>query len=70
MRSFELALIEWPEGQDVGGPRVLGRVTDSDVISHVRELIAARRRQELARLQSPVRLVRGEELQDPEDPVS
>ena len=63
MRSFEIALVEWPEGREAGGPRILGHITDPDLVSHVRDLIATRRRRELSRLEPPVRL-----LPDPDAP--
>ena len=60
MRIFEVSLIEWPEGLDKGGPRLLGRTQDSEVVDSVREHIAAARRREIARIECPVRLVTGE----------
>ena len=57
MRSFEIALVEWPEGREAGGPRILGHITDPDLVAQVRDLIATRRRRELSRLESPVRLL-------------
>jgi hypothetical protein len=63
MPRVDLALVEWPEDLSLGGPRLLGRIADPDLVELVRERIAAHRRRELARLGPPVRLV-GE---DPED---
>ena len=61
MKSLEVALIEWPEGREAGGPRVIGHVTDSEIVARVRDLIATARRRELARLEAPVHLARGGE---------
>lgn len=64
MRSLEVALVEWPDGRDAGGPRVLGQVTDPELVAHVQSLIAAARRRELASLEPPVRLAPREEPDD------
>lgn len=53
----DLALVEWPEDPGIGGPRLLGRLADQDLIDAARERLAARHRRELARLAPPVRLV-------------
>ena len=55
---FDIALIEWPSGSHAGGPRLLGRVSDPDLVEAVRDRIGAARRRELARLERPARLVR------------
>ena len=59
--EFEVALIEWPDGREAGGPRVLGHTTDPQIVAQVRDVVAAARRRELARLESPVRAVPAEE---------
>ena len=51
---IELALFEIDDGS---GPTLLGRLSDPDLIDLVRERITASRRRELARLESPVRLL-------------
>ena len=56
MRVLNVALLEWPDGLDAGGPRLLGRTSEPDLVARVRECLAAERRQELARLEAPVRL--------------
>jgi len=61
--TLDVALIEWPDGPEAGGPRLLGFVRDADLVEAVRERLAAARRRDLARLAAPVRLV---EPQDPE----
>ena len=66
MRSLEVALIEWPDGREAGGPRVIGHVTDSEIVARVRRLIADARRRDLARLEPPVRPLRDD---DPENEV-
>lgn len=53
----ELALFELADDPNVAGPRLLGRLTDPDLIETARQRLAASRRRELARLESPVRLV-------------
>ena len=61
MRELEVALVEFPDGVEAGGPRVLGRVSDPGIVEQVREQLAAERRRELASLGPPVRLVESEE---------
>ena len=56
MRELEIALIEWPEGREAGGPRVIGRSSDPRLVAPLRDRLAAGRRRELARLKPPVRL--------------
>ena len=58
MPHFDVALIVWPSDPHAGGPRLLGRVSDPDLVDAVRDRIAAARRYELASLERPVRLVR------------
>ncbi len=55
MRELDVALVEWPQGREAGGPRVVGRTSDPSLVRHVRERLAAERRRELARLEPPVR---------------
>ncbi len=57
MQDLDLTLIEWPEGRDQGGPRLLGTITDPDLVSMVRSRLAAQRRLQLARLSPAVRPV-------------
>ena len=45
----EVDLISWPDGPN-GGPRLLGRTDDPEVVAYVRSQILAERRGELARL--------------------
>ena len=56
----ELAILEWGPDPDLG-PRLLGRLSDPDLVQLARQRLAAVRRRELARLEPPVRLVRDEE---------
>ena len=63
MRALDVALVEEPEGREAGGPRVLGHITDTEIVAQIQEHIAAARRRELSRLEPPVRPVR-----DPQDP--
>jgi hypothetical protein len=53
----EVALFELADDPTVSGPRLLGRLSDPDLIDLVRDRLAASRRRELARLEAPVRLV-------------
>lgn len=53
----EVVLFELADDPSVVGPRLLGRLTDPDLIAIVRDRLAAVRRRELARLEPPVRLV-------------
>ena len=57
MPHFEIALVEWPEGLDAGGPRLLGRLSDPSVVEQIRSKIASARRRDLARLERPARPV-------------
>ena len=51
MSVFEVVLVEWAEGRQAGGPRVLGQVTQPEIVERVREIVAAEHRRELARTQ-------------------
>ncbi len=51
--------MEWPETPEYG-PRIIGRLADADLVDEARRRIAAARRRELVRLESPVRLVTDE----------
>jgi hypothetical protein len=51
MRELDVTLIEWPEGRSRGGPRLLGTSRDAELVSLVREHLAAERWQEAADLQ-------------------
>lgn len=55
MPRYDVTLLEWPDDPDSGGPRLLGRLSDSDLVREVRDRIATSRRRELARLDNPVR---------------
>lgn len=57
MRRVDVVLVAWPDPAELGGPRLLGRLADIDVVDLVRERIAAVRRRELAQLEPPIRLV-------------
>ena len=57
MRTLEVSLIEWPNGPEAGGPRLLGRSADPSIIRRVRDHLASERRRELAELAPPVRPV-------------
>ena len=56
MRELEISLIEWPNGAESGGPRLIGRTADPRLIETVREHLANIRRRELAQIEPPVRL--------------
>lgn len=56
MARIDLCLVEWPDLPNVGGPRLLGRLGDPDLVELVRERLAAVGQRELARLKSPARL--------------
>ena len=45
----EVDLISWPDGPN-GGPRLLGRTDDPEVVAYVRDRLARERRADLARL--------------------
>ena len=64
MRVLSVALLEWPDGLQAGGPRLLGRTSEPDLIARVQERLAADRRRELARLEPPVRLTHRDEPDD------
>ena len=48
--TIEIALVEWPPPGELGGPRLIGRIYDPDLIAEVRERLLAAHRRELARL--------------------
>ena len=52
MRTLEVSLIEWPDGMEAGGPRLLGRTTDPGIVARVQAELAAERRLQLERLES------------------
>ena len=58
MKEVEIALVAWPDGVGGGGPLILGRVTDPDLIDSVRKRLAAAKRRQLAELETPVRVER------------
>jgi len=51
VRTLEVSLVEWPDGPEHGGPRLLGRSADPELVEAVRRGIAATRRLELARIE-------------------
>jgi hypothetical protein len=55
---FEVALFELADDPASAGPRLLGRLTDPELIDLVRDRLASARRRELAQIEAPVRLVR------------
>ena len=54
---LEISLIEWPDDLD-SGPRLLGRLSDPELIETVRERLAAARCREISRLRVPVELAK------------
>ena len=67
MRTLEIGLIEWPAGPDAGGPRILGRLDDTDLVKAVQERLSAQRRRDLARIEGPVRVVSDPDPDDSEE---
>ena len=67
MRDLEIALIEWPNGREAGGPRVVGRIADARLVASVKDHLAAVQRRGLARLEPPARLVRDDDRRDDRD---
>jgi hypothetical protein len=57
--TLEIGLFEVLEG---GGARLVGRLSDPDLVETARDRLASAQRRALARLESPVRLVA-----DPDD---
>ncbi len=51
--DFDIALFEWPTGRTSGGPRLVGRIADPDLVATIRSRLAATHREELARLELP-----------------
>lgn len=51
-RTFQVSLIEWPDGPDCGGPRLLGSTTDPELVELVREELADQRVRQLRRLEN------------------
>lgn len=56
MALQEVILAEWIE-EGVPAPRILGRLSDPDLVAEVRERLAAAQRRRLAALEPPVRPV-------------
>ncbi len=54
MMRLDVALVEWPELPGLGGPRLLGRTADPELVARVRDCILAEHRRDLARLEEPV----------------
>jgi hypothetical protein len=61
MERIDCVLVRWRDEFDWGGPEILGRTCDPDLVELVKERIAAARRRELARLEGPVRLVESQQ---------
>lgn len=57
MGALDLALFDWSDGH----ARLVGRITDPDLIEAARARLVAARRRELSRLEGPVRLVHAPE---------
>jgi hypothetical protein len=68
VRSLEVALIEWPDGREAGGPLVIGHLTDPEIVARVRDLLAAARRRDLRRLEPPVRSIPDDDLDGEVEP--
>ena len=68
MRELEVSLIEWPEGRASGRPRLLESSTDPELVSIVRERLAAQRRRELAYLEPPLRPVPDDDSENEVEP--
>ena len=62
--ELTVALFEWSTGR-IGGPRLVGRIGDRDLVEAVRRRLAANHRVELARLEQP-QPAEDEHLQDGE----
>lgn len=54
MRSLEVSVIEWPDGPEHGGPRLLGSTSDPELVQAALDHLAADRRRELAALEGGV----------------
>ena len=52
MTTLEISLIEWPEDRETGGPRLLGRTSDPDLIELVKSAIARQHREQIERLEA------------------
>ena len=63
--DFDIALFEWPDDRTSGGPRLVGRIGDRDLVEAIRLRLAANHRVELARLEQP-QPAQDEHLQDGE----
>ena len=60
MRTQIVALIEYPEGIERGGARLLGRTSDPSLVEKVRERLATERRLDLLKLTPPNRFAKDE----------
>jgi len=60
MPRLELVLVGWPDGADLEGPRLMGRLSDEDLVSEAQERLAAGHVRRLRELRPPVRPVTDE----------
>jgi hypothetical protein len=57
MSRLELVLVGWPDGADLEGPRLMGRLSDEDLVSEAQDRLAAGHVRRLRELRPPVRPV-------------
>ena len=53
MARLDIALFEWPDDPTSSGPRLLGRISDADLVRTVRDRLVSVRQRELAKLARP-----------------
>jgi hypothetical protein len=55
--ALEIVLVDWSDRPDFEGPKLLGRLRDSDLVSQAQDRLTAAHLRQLAALRRPVRPV-------------
>ncbi len=55
--ALEIVLVDWTDRPDFEGPKLLGRLRDSDLVSEAQDRLAAAHLRQRAALRPPVRPV-------------
>jgi len=53
--ALELVLVDWTDRPDFDGPKLLGRLRDSDLVEQAQDRLAAAHLRQLSALRPPVR---------------
>jgi len=55
--ALELVLVDWTDRPDFDGPKLLGRLRDSDLVSEAQDRLTAAHLRQLAAIRPPVQVV-------------